>query len=184
LFAWSERFGPAAAAVLAAALFMLAAVVTALVAIAVLAMPVIVEAVAARDFPDLERRRGGTFAGSLFNALRTVATFLPLWLLALPLLPFPPAYIAVNILLNAWLNRRLLPYDALALHADPVELRTLIHAARGRLFRLGLVIAAARCRRQPVRVAVRGIAFTYLCLDELRRRGARRPDRHRCWRTR
>ena len=45
LFAWSERFGPVAAAVLAAVMFMLAAVVTALVAIAVLAMPVIVEAV-------------------------------------------------------------------------------------------------------------------------------------------
>ena len=180
LFAWSERFGPVAAAVLAAVMFMLAAVVTALVAIAVLAMPVIVEAVAARDFPDLERRRGGTFAGSLFNALRTVATFLPLWLLALPLLPFPPAYIAVNILLNAWLNRRLLPYDALALHADPVELRTLIHAARGRLFRLGLVIAPLSL--VPIvnlfASLFAGIAFTYLCLDELaqmRRAPARAP---------
>ena len=61
---------------------------------------------------------GGTFAGSLLNALGAVAAFVPLWLLALPLLVFPPVYVAASILLNAWLNRRLLPYDALALHAD------------------------------------------------------------------
>jgi CysZ protein len=169
LFAWSERFGPVAAGVLAAVMLMFAAVLTALVAIAVLAMPVIVEAVAARDFTELERRRGGTFAGSLFNALRAVAAFVPLWLLALPLLVFPPAYIVANILLNAWLNRRLLPYDALALHADPDELQTVIHSARGRLFRLGLVIAPLSLVPFVNLFAslFAGIAFTYLCLDEL-----------------
>jgi CysZ protein len=169
LFAWSDRFGPVAAAFLAAVLLMVAAVLTALVAIAVLAMPVIVEAVAARDFADLERRRGGTFAGSLINALRAVALFVPFWLLTLPLLVFPPAYIVASILLNAWFNRRLLPYDALALHADREELRTVIRSARGRLFRLGLAIAPLSLVPLVNLFAslFAGIAFTYLCLDEL-----------------
>lgn len=169
LFAWSERLGPVAAGVLAAATLMLAAVLTALVAIAVLAMPVIVEAVAARDFAELERRHGGTFAGSLINALVSIATFVPLWLLTLPLLVFPPAYIVASIVLNAWLNRRLLPYDALALHADPDELREVIRAARGRLFRLGLVIAPLSLVPLVNLFAslFAGIAFTYLCLDAL-----------------
>ena len=39
---------------------MLAAVITVLVAVAVLAMPVIVEVVAARDYPLLARGNGGT----------------------------------------------------------------------------------------------------------------------------
>lgn len=169
LFAWSDRFGPVAAGVLAAVMLMFAAVLTALVAIAVLAMPVIVEAVAARDFAELERRHGGTFAGSLINAFGAVAAFVPLWLLALPLLVFPPAYVVANILLNAWLNRRLLPYDALALHADPDELRTVIRSARGRLFRLGLAIAPLSLVPFVNIFAslFAGIAFTYLCLGEL-----------------
>ena len=169
LFGWSESFGPVAASLLAAVLLMAAAVVTALIAIAVLAMPVIVEAVAKRDFATLERRRGGTFAGSLLNALGAIAVFAPLWLLTLPLLFFPPVYIAASILLNAWLNRRLLPYDALALHAGPAELPIVIAAARSRLFRLGLVIAPLSL--VPIvnlfASLFAGIAFTYLCLDEL-----------------
>lgn len=178
LFAWSDRFGPVAAAVLAAVMLMFAAVLTALVAIAVLAMPVIVEAVATRDFAELERRRGGTFAGSLINALGAVAAFVSLWLLALPLLVFPPAYIVASILLNAWLNRRLLPYDALAVHADLDELRTVIRSARGRLFRLGLAIAPLSLVPFVNIFAslFAGIAFTYLCLDELAALRARVGD--------
>lgn len=178
LFAWSDRFGPVAAGVLAAVMLMFAAVLTALVAIAVLAMPVIVEAVAARDFAELERRRGGTFAGSLINALVAVAGFVPMWLLALPLLVFPPAYVIANILLNAWLNRRLLPYDALALHADPDELRTVIRSARGRLFGLGLAIAPLSLVPFVNLFAslFAGIAFTYVCLDELAALRAREPQ--------
>lgn len=169
LFAWTEFFGPVAAAILAAMMLLVAAVVTALVAIAVLAMPVIVEAVAARDFPTLERRRGGTFMGSLISALGAIAVFVPLWLLTLPLLVLPPAYIVADILLNAWLSRRLLPYDALSVHADRDELRAVIRSARGRLFRLGLVIAPLSLVPFVNFFAslFAGVAFTYLCLDEL-----------------
>lgn len=169
LFAWSDRFGGTAAGILAALLLMFAAVLTALTAIAVLAMPVIVEGVAARDFAALERRRGGTFAGSLGNAVGTIAVFVPLWLLALPLLAFPPIYVATGIVLNAWVNQRLFRYDALALHADPAELRAVVHSARGRLFRLGLAVAPLSFVPLLNLLApfYAGIAFTYLCLDEL-----------------
>jgi uncharacterized protein involved in cysteine biosynthesis len=169
LFAWSGSFGGVAAGVLAALLLTFAAVLTALTAIAVLAMPVIVEGVAARDFPALERRRGGSFAGSVVNALGTIAIFVPAWLLALLLLAIPPAYVAVGIVLNAWLNQRLFRYDALALHADAAELRTVIRSARGRLFRLGLAVAPLSFVPLLNLLAplYAGIAFTYLCLDEL-----------------
>jgi uncharacterized protein involved in cysteine biosynthesis len=159
-------FAAGASAVL---LLMLAAVLTALVAVAVLAMPVIVDTVAQRDFPALEKRRGGSFTGSLANALVAVTLFLPLWLLALFLLALPPLYLAVTLLLNAWLNQRLFRYDALALHADAEELPAVIRIARGRLFGLGLVLAPLSLIPFVNLLAplCAGTAFCYLCLDEL-----------------
>jgi uncharacterized protein involved in cysteine biosynthesis len=162
---WSLFAAGAAAAVL----LMLAAVLTALVAVAVLAMPVIVATVAQRDFPELARRHGGTFAGSLVNAAVAIAVFLPLWLLALFLLFLPPVYVAVSLCLNAWLNQRLFRYDALALHASADELREVIRGARGRLLLLGLILAPLSLV-PVVNLLVpiyAGVAFTYLCLDEL-----------------
>jgi len=172
---WSRFAAGAGAAVL----LMLAAVVTALVAVAVLAMPVIVATVAERDFRDLARRNGGTFAGSLVNAAIAIIVFLPLWLLALPLLFLPPVYVAVSFCLNAWLNQRLFRYDALALHAAGFEMREVIRGARGRLVLLGLVLAPLSLVPVVNLLApiYAGVAFTYLCLDELvrlRARGAAR----------
>ena len=164
-----HRIGQFGAALLALVLLMLAAVVTALIAIAVLAMPVIVELVAARDFATLARRRGGSFAGSTANALVTVAVYALLWLAALFLLFVPPLYVAATLLLNAWLNQRLFRYDALALHADRAEMREVVRRARKRMFLLGLLLAPLSLVPLVNLVAplYAGIAFTYLCLSEL-----------------
>ena len=169
LFGETKGWGMAGASMLSALFLMVAAALTALVAIAVLAMPVIVEGVAARDFAALARRRGGTFAGSLLNAAIGIAIFLPLWLASLVLLAFPPAYLVVTLALNAWLNQRLFRYDALALHADRDELPAVIRAARGRLLVLGIVLAPLSLLPFVNLIAplYAGIAFSYLCLDEL-----------------
>ena len=139
------------------------------VAVAVFAMPVIVDTVSNHDFAALQKRRGGSFAGSLVNALVAVTLFLPLWLLALFLLALPPLYLAVTLVLNAWLNQRLFRYDALALHADASELPAMIRIARGRLFGLGLVLAPLSLIPFVNLLAplFASTAFCYLCLDEL-----------------
>ena len=169
LFGTERAWSHLGASALTALLLMLGAVLSALFAIAVLAMPVIVDMVAARDFPTLVPRRGGTAIGSAANALRTFALFVPMWLVALVLLFIPPVYVAVSLLLNAWLNQRLFRYDALALHADREELRQVVRKARGRLLALGLVLAPLSLVPLVNLVAplYAGIAFTYLCLDEL-----------------
>ena len=168
-FQWSGKGAELVAGIAAAMALLLAAVTTALVAISLLAMPVIVKLVADREYPALERRRAGTFAGSALNALGATTSFLLLWLLALPLLIFPPAYVVANLLLNANLNRKLLPYDALAEHADRDELDAVRRGARKRLFVLGLCIAPLSL--VPVvnvfASLFAGVAFTILCLDEL-----------------
>ncbi|HEY5862809.1 MAG TPA: EI24 domain-containing protein [Casimicrobiaceae bacterium] len=167
-------WGVYAAAIAAFLAFVALALVTALVAIAVLAMPMIVRAVAARDFATLERRKGGTFAGSIVNAIVAIGVFVPLWIASLFLLAIPPLFVAVSLLLSAWLNQRLLRYDALAEHADARELRDIVRSTRGRLLGLGLLLAPLSY--VPIvnffAPLYAGVAFTYLCLDELAARRA------------
>jgi hypothetical protein len=152
-----------------ALLLMLAAVISVLAAVATLAMPVIVAAVSTRDYPLLARGNGGTFSGSLGNALTAIIVFLPLALLALFVLWLPPLFAGVSMLLNAWLNQRLFRYDALALHADRHELPAVIRGARGRLLLLGLLLAPLSLIPFVNLLApiYAGIAFTYMCLGEL-----------------
>ena len=108
---------------------------------ALLVMPLIVGFVAARGYPALQRRQGGSVRGSFINTLVALAVFAALWLLTLPLwftlVLGPP----LALLLSAWLIQRLFRYDALAEHADAAEYRTLISACRGRFFLLGVAVA-------------------------------------------
>jgi uncharacterized protein involved in cysteine biosynthesis len=146
------------------------AAATALAAIAVLTMPVIVKTVASRHFPQLALRRGGTLAGSLRNALSALLAFAALWLATLPLLIIPPVYVAASLLLNAWLSQRMFRYDALAEHASASEIDAVLRENRKRLFGLGLTLAPLSLI-PVVNILVlpiyAGIAFTELCLAEL-----------------
>lgn len=158
------------AAVLAAVMIAVLAVATGLVAVAVLAMPVIVRSVASRHFPALAARDGGTVTGSVANAVAAVAIFIPLWVVTLPLLVVPPLYVAVSMLLNAWFIQRTFRYDALAMHASGDEIRTVLRRSRGRLFGLGLLLSPLSLV-PVVNILVlpiyAGIAFAELCLAEL-----------------
>jgi uncharacterized protein involved in cysteine biosynthesis len=135
-------------------------------------MPVIVKAVATRDFPMLEQRRGGTLLGSLRNALVALAVFVPLWILALPLLFLPPVYVVVSLALNAWLTQRMFRYDALAEHASEAEMTTILRERRARLMGLGLALSPLSLVpivNLLVLPIYGGIAFTELCLAEVAR---------------
>lgn len=164
--AW-QRFAAGTVVVLTVAAL---AAATALAAIAVLTMPVIVKTVASRHFPQLAARRGGTVAGSLRNALSALLAFAALWLATLPLLLIPPVYVAASLLLNAWLSQRMFRYDALAEHASAPEIDAVLRENRKRLFGLGLTLAPLSLI-PIVNILVlpiyAGIAYTELCLSEL-----------------
>ena len=159
------------AGLLVLAALALAALLTALVAIAVFTMPTVVKLVAVRRYPDLERRHGGTWHGSLVNVGVALGVFVPLWLLSFLLLPLAPLYFAASWCLTGWLNQRVFRYDALADHADRAELAALPRAMRGRLLLLGVVLAPLALvpfvnLLLPMLAA---LAFTCLCLDALAR---------------
>jgi CysZ protein len=164
IFIWAS--GIAAVAALLPVLL-----ITALVVTGIIAMPVIVPLVGERYYPRLDRRKGGTIAGSAWHALAATFVFMVLWLVTLPLWLTGIGALILPPLLSAYFNQRMFRYDALAEHASAGEYEAVVRGSRGRLFLLGLALAALYYvpllnLLVPV---LSGLAFTHLCLGELAR---------------
>jgi len=135
-------------------------VLLSLLAVATMMTPAMLNLVAARRFPLLERRRGGTFLGSLavnlgstVVALLALVVSIPLWFLPLLVLVVPP-------LIWGWLTYRVMSYDVLAEHATREERRELVR--RHRLSLLGLGLATGYLGALPSLVWASGLVFLAL----------------------
>jgi hypothetical protein len=104
-------------------------------------MQAMVELVAQRSFPALERRRGGSVAGSVWNGVAALAGMLLLFVVTLPLWLVPPLWPLIPLAIFSWVNQKLLRYDALGEHADRDEMARLFRSRRGPLLLLGLLLA-------------------------------------------
>ena len=167
-----SRFAGAAAAMILVLLMAPAIIVTAMLIAAVFAMPILVEHVARRDFPRLERRKGGTVAGSVVNAVVAVAAFLLLWIATVPAwLIVGPLAAFIPLLLSAYLNQRLFRYDALAEHAGADEMHRIFEQRFGALFGLGVFTGALYFVPVVNLIApvFAALAFVCFCLAELQR---------------
>ena len=96
--------------------------------------------------PALERRRGGGIAGSGWNSAGRASSACcgssscsacRLWLL-------PPLWPLIPLVILAWVNQRLLRYDALAEHADAQEMARIFRERRGALLPARAAARAAR----------------------------------------
>lgn len=150
-------------------LFVPLVLVTTVLIIGVVSMPVMVRHVSERDYPALERRKGGSFAGSLWNAIAGLFLFLLLLLVTAPLWLVPPLWPFLPLLLLGFLNQRVFRYDALAEHASRAELVEVIRRWRGEMFLLGVVLALIGHIPllglfMPV---FAGLAYIHYCLDRL-----------------
>lgn len=115
--------------------------VTALFILGIFGMNAMVDYVAQRSFPRLERRHGGGTVGSALNGAVAFLGMIGLFIVSLPLWVVPPLWPVIPVLILAWVNQRLLRYDALAEHADPEEMRALFRERRAALYGLGVVMA-------------------------------------------
>lgn len=113
-------------------------IVTALVLVGSMAMPAIARHVGQRQYPRLEMRRGGSFAGSLWVSLSSFFVFIVIWLLTLPLNLIPLFALFVQPVLWGWLAYRVMSYDALADYADAAERRSLVRRERWPLLVIGI----------------------------------------------
>jgi CysZ protein len=114
---------------------------TALFILGAFGMQKMVDHVATRSFPHLERRRGGGTPGSVWNAAVAFGGMLLLFAASLPLWLIPVLWPVITLAILTWVNQRLLRYDALAEHADAAEMARVFRAHRGPLLLLGFLLA-------------------------------------------
>ena len=93
-----------------------------------------------RSYPDLHKARGGSIAGSVFQALGNTVVFLLLIVITLPLWLIPPFFALIPPVLWGWLTYRVMTYDALAEHATAEERKTLMKRHRVPLLTMGVVV--------------------------------------------
>ena len=114
-------------------------VVVSLLLVAVLMTPALVTLVAERRFPELARKKGGSFfasvawsVGSTVMALVALVVSVPLWLV-------PPLVLVLPPLIWGWLTYRVMAFDALAEHASKEERKRLFQRHRASLLGIGII---------------------------------------------
>ncbi|OHC62307.1 MAG: hypothetical protein A2040_06025 [Rhodocyclales bacterium GWA2_65_19] len=144
---------------------------TAILLVAVFALPLLINLVAARDYPDLGRHGENVFWGSLGNTLGAGAIFVVGCLAMLPLLLIPGALLVLPLLWGSWFDQRTFRFDALAEHATRAEIQRLLAANRSRFYFAGIGTAAAA--HVPLvnllAPAFTALVFVHLGLAALRR---------------
>ncbi len=107
--------------------------------VATLMAPMIVQLVAKRRFPTLEKSAGASYFVSVgWAAMSTIAALLAL-VLSMPLWLVPPLVLILPPLIWGWLTYRVMAFDALADHASAEERREIFKRHRWWLLGMGVV---------------------------------------------
>lgn len=144
MWQWLERFGVEhATATLAPLLLVMGSmpviVLVCVLAVGVLLAPAMVELVARRRFPAMQRQHGGTvMAGLVHSLLSTLAALLAL-VISVPLWLIPPLVLIIPPLVWGWLTYRVMAFDALAEHASRAEREAIFRQHYPRLLMIGVV---------------------------------------------
>lgn len=144
LMQWLDSMGLQKLHALIAPLIVVALVVplvvlVSLLMVALLMTPAVVELVAARRFPDLERKRGGGWLQGLVWSLVCTLAALAALVLSIPLWFVPPMVLVLPPLIWGWLTYRVFAFDVLAPHAAAAERRELLLRHRWPLLAMGVV---------------------------------------------
>jgi len=145
--------------------------VTSAVLVATVALPMMLDRVARRDYSDLEQRRGGSNLGSIGNTLAALLWFALLMVASFPLWLIPGVALVVPVLAIGWLSQRVFSYDVLMRHADRDEFVRLRRELRPKMLLLGggTSLLAYVPVANVVAPAFSGLAFIHFLLEALRR---------------
>jgi hypothetical protein len=146
-FAWLRSVGGGGWASVIAPLVIVALAVPAFVVVsllvaALLMTPQIVRLVAARRFPQLERRHGAGFWAGLGVSLGCTAIALAALVVSIPLWFIPPLVLVVPPVIWGWLTYRVFAHDVLADHASRAERLRLLRQERWPLLGMGIACGA------------------------------------------
>jgi hypothetical protein len=113
-------------------------VVVVLFFVALMMTPAVVNLVSRRRFPELERKRGASFARGAFWSLGSMLLAIVALLISLPLWLIPPLILFLPPLIWGWLTYRVMTFDSLAEHASGDERRLLFRGHRLWLLLMGV----------------------------------------------
>lgn len=173
IFQWAQSFpdlGYWLAVVFLLLLFVPLSYLLSVILTSIFVMPLVLVYLGRTTYADLEKKRGGTVVGSLWNTLKTTILFLIFFVVTLPLWLIPGGQILVPTLLAAWLNKRIFLYDVLQDYASREE-RILIEKVRSpQLYGMGMILGLLAYVPLafflvPVMSA---LSYSYFGLEELR----------------
>lgn len=116
------------------------AYLTAMLLAAIFIVPLLVNEIGAREYPDVARMGEDSFVAATGNSVFAALGFLVGWIGTMPLWLIPGMGLVLPVYWLAWLNRRTFAYDALAAHATRQEWRRLFEQHRGRMLLLGVLL--------------------------------------------
>ena len=152
-------------------LILSASYLVALLLTAIGVLPLLLNHLAAIDYPDLARQGSDSLIASTGNSVAAALLYLVGWLLTLPLWLIPGFALLLPLFWMAWLNRRCFAFDALAAHATPDEWRELRRAQAMPLLVLGF--AMALLAHVPflglLAPSLAALAYIHFCLEALHR---------------
>jgi len=115
------------------------AAVVALLVIALLMTPALVNMVTEQRFARLEKKQGMGLVTSVLWALSTSAVAMVAFVVTMPLWLIPPLVLIVPPVIWGWLTYRVMSVDALAEHASKAERDTLLQRYRWPLLLMGII---------------------------------------------
>jgi len=147
MFAWLRSIGGGGWASVIAPLVIVALAVPVFVIVsllvgALLMTPAVVRLVAARRFPQLERRHGGSFWSGLGVSLGCTVVALAALVVSIPFWFVPPLVLVLPPLIWGWLTYRVFAHDVLADHASRDERLQLLRDERWPLLGMGVACGA------------------------------------------
>ena len=144
IWQWMEGHGLGSAPEVIAPVLLVLCVTPIIVVISLLLVslwmtPALVDLVAQKRFPELEKKHGGTALASVFWSLGSTAIAIVALLVSVPLWFLPPLVVVIPPLIWGWLSYRIMAFDALADHASKAERRSLFVRYRYGLMMMGVV---------------------------------------------
>jgi hypothetical protein len=143
LLQWLDSIGAAQLRTLLAPMIVVAlmlplVVIASLLLVALAMTPAVVNLVAARRFPQLQRRQGAAWWQGLLWSLACTAGALLALLGSLPLWFVPPLVLVLPPLIWGWLTYRVFAFDVLAAHATAQERRIILRRRRWPMLTMGV----------------------------------------------
>ncbi|QDK37484.1 EI24 domain-containing protein [Bdellovibrio sp. NC01] len=133
-------------------------------------MPIALKWISESEFKDLEKKRGGSTVGSVWNAVKATIVFVVLFFVTLPLWFLPGCQVLIPLLLTSWLNKKVFMYDVLQDFATAEERAQIEKSESHTLWGMGLLLGLMAYIPLAVFIlpVFSALSYSHYALNELR----------------